>query len=220
MGGDWETEMVLNVVARKGRQALKASTGDDSESGTCRINKALMDKVLLQLSAGASEDEMESKLEVVIAQFLQGKEKKFAARQKSPLKMQDMSSSKDGKRVNSAKVAVEQPQSEDTHPKLSSEDDESSFEKASAETEVDQSQSDDIKAEAKRQAHLLWQRVYGRKPILCDDLEQIIPDTLTTSKKWIEMDSCDPKKDYISEWNMKWDCEDDDDENWDQEKRA
>ena len=32
------------------------------------------------------------------------------------------------------------------------------------------------------------------------------------------MDSCDSKKDYMSEWNMKWDCKDVNDENWREEK--
>ena len=79
IGVDWETEMVLNVVARKGRRALKDFTEDESKPRTGRINKALLDKVLLQLPAGASEDEMESKLEVLVAQFLREREKTKSA---------------------------------------------------------------------------------------------------------------------------------------------
>ena len=183
IGIDWETEMILNVIARKKRRSFKDFIEDESKSGTDRINKMLMDKILLKLPAGASEDEMESKLEVIVAQFLTTKEKKkWATRGKSFLKIQDDKS------------------------------------KDIVKLEAEQSQSADIKAEVKRQAHLLWQGLYGRKPILCVDLEKVIPDTLTTLKKWSEMNSCDPEKDYVSEWKMKWDCEDDNEKNWNDEK--
>ena len=222
IGVDWETEMILKVVARKERLALKYSLGDDSEYGMDRITKALMDKVLLQLPVIASEDEMESKVEAIVAQFLESqKKKKSAGSQKALLKIQDKSKSRDGKCEESIKVEMKQCQSEHTgsdHSKSSSEDDGLSRQKESGEEEIEQSQSNDIKAHVKRQAYLLWQSVYGRKPILCNDLEKVIPDILITSKKWFEMDSCDPKKDYMSEWNMKWDCKDVNDENWHEEK--
>ena len=222
IGTDWETEMVLNIVARKGWRAFPDFTEDDSMSGTGRINKLLMEKVLQQLPAGASEDEMESKLEAFITQFLREKEKKeLARRKKALLKIQDKSSLKEDKSQDIVKPGVEQSQSEDTssvHGAKNSEDVELPSENDGPRTETEQSQSVYVKAEAKRQAHIIWQRAYGRKRILCDDLEKIIPDTLTTLKKWVEMDSCDPEKDYVSEWKMKPDCEDDNDESWDDEK--
>lgn len=209
IGVDWETEMILNVVARKGRQALKDCTEDEADSVIDRISKAIMNKALLQLPAGASEDEMQSKLEMIVTQFLEEKEKnKSATRKKALPKVQDGSSPKDDKLKDNVKTAVEPSHSEDARS-----DHETTNSKDISKMEVVQSQSADIKAEAKRQAHLLWQRVYGRKPILCHDLEKIIPNTLTTSKKWNEMASCDPQKDYVSEWTLRWDSEDDDDEN-------
>jgi hypothetical protein len=41
---------------------------------------------------------------------------------------------------------------------------------------------------------------------------------LTTLKKCSEIDSCDPEKVYVSEWKMKWDCEDNNEENWNDER--
>lgn len=221
MGVDWQTEMILNVVARKGRQAFKDGTEDESNSVIDRINKAIADKVFLQLPAGASEDEMQSKLEMIVSQFLEDK-KKSATRKKALLKVQDGSSPKDDKSQDIVKTAVEPSHSEDAcsdHETTNSEDIELPSKKDISETDVLRSQSADIKAEAKRQAHLLWQRVYGRKPILCNELEQIIPNTLTTSKTWSEMASCDPQKDYMSEWTLRWDCEDNHDENRKDKKR-
>ena len=155
---NWEMEMILKIVARKERLALKYSLGDDSEYGMDRITKALMDKVLLQLPVTASEDEMESKLEAIVAQFLESqKKKKSAGSQKALLKIQDKSKSRDGKCEESIKVEMKQCQSEHTgsdHTKSSSEDDELSRQKESEE-EIEQSQSKDIKAHVKRQAYLL-----------------------------------------------------------------
>ena len=153
--------------------------------------------------------------------FEKGRRPNRQRHKKALLKIQDESSLENDKSQDLVKPAAEQSQSEHRcsgHERTNSEGVELPFNNDSPETEVEQSQSTGVKAEAKRQAHLLWQSVYGRKPILCDDLEKVIPDTLTISKKWVEMDSCDPKKDYISEWKMKWDCEDDNDESWNDEK--
>ena len=71
-----------------------------------------------------------------------------------------------------------------------------------------------IKVSATREAHYLYQRLYSRKPVLSDKLERLIPDTLNAARIWNKMSSCHPEKDYISERMLKWDCWDDNDEDW------
>ena len=70
-----------------------------------------------------------------------------------------------------------------------------------------------VKATAKEACHSLWSRVSKVEQILSHGLEDFIPNTMKSST-WIIMEPWNLKKDYMSEWILPWDCEDDLDENW------
>jgi hypothetical protein len=69
---------------------------------------------------------------------------------------------------------------------------------------------EELRARIKQSTHSLYKRMFYRKKILRDGLEDLIPDTLAGSN-W--SGCCDPKTDYMSEWRLKLDSESNEDEN-------
>jgi hypothetical protein len=72
--------------------------------------------------------------------------------------------------------------------------------------------ADKIKMKVKKTSQMLWNILFDRKKVILGySLEKLIPDTLSESK-W---ECCyNAENDYMSEWKLQWDCDDDNDEEW------
>lgn len=255
MGVDSETEMTLNVVARK--EIRNISIPDDDECDSLPFNKETMKQLLYRLPFCSSREDMESKLEILMEKFYVHLNEKRSGNPEVPLE-KEHPEPRESDLDDAIVVSKSKPQCEIIHTEQLAEkikvgsksdlalsvlstntsdrqssmgtlplekeernllDKNISKEKSSEnEAQISSPAKDkrifspaEIKMQAKQSAQYLWDRMFKRKQILEYGLEKLIPDTLAEFK-WTG--SCNPKKDYVSEWNLRWDCVEDNDQDW------
>ena len=264
IGVDYETDMTLNVVARRNNiRNINGPEGDD-ECDTMPVGREVIKYLYHLLPLRPSQEDMEERLEKLLKTFYSYRREKRRRRElaeemrkkrerkddtdlrnQEPMKESESNDPESGEQegiedvncnsvsdadntrttsclaistsISGAQLTNDTVVHMTEASKLLNEDipKESDIkpeqEIAPTDKDDDQVSEAQLKEQAKQTAHFVCQRLFHRKRVLGYNLEKFIPDTLGEFR-WIGC--CDPRTDYMSESKLKWDCEDDNDENW------